>query len=479
MRAFHYSAFSLAVCLLFVARSTPALDVKYDGYFRSRGNFYNNLDLDRKRSPANRAYTDLRFRLDPTFYLSDKIRVKTSLNFIDGPLGGNPFRGQPYNNPAESYNRLIDPNEAEAIIGRPDSTYSDSKTAYSGIYAGDGQVDSSGLSSLQVRRVWGEFDMSFGTLKIGRMPNHWGMGIFANAGDDPYQEVGSTRDRIVFDTSFGSYYIRPGAGWLIEGALDQADDDFYEFFTQFGRKSENQDIGIYLSHTTQDGSQIPPTGTSAFTNTETSYWAFDFYAQRDFSVVNLMAETALLSGKYMGRDLVALNAAVRADWKSNSRWSMLTEAGYSSGTSRSDTANNDIKTFAFSRDYDISLLVFEEALPGGKYTRQSNGTYSSTPTSPHSGAISNAIYGRVRIAHDTEEYFKPALNIVVPMAAKETASTQGALYGVEYDLITLWPINSYWTADLSFGHFIPGAFYEGVSRSNSAYLVRAGVLAKF
>lgn len=463
--------------VFFTPDSTLALDVKYEGYFRSRGNFYNNLDLDRKRSPANRAYTDLRFRLDPTFFVSDKIRIKSSLNFIDGPMGGSPLRTKAFNNPAETNDRLIDPNQSEDVIGRP--VTDDSTNSYGGAYAGDGAVTSAGLNALNVRRVWGEFDLPYGTLKIGRMPDQWGMGIFANAGDSPYQEVGSSRDRIMFDTSLGSYYVRPGAGWLIEGALDRSDDDFFEYFFQFGQKSENQDIGINLSYLAQDSYRTPPSGTTNLTNTETAYWVFDFYARHDFSPVHLMAETALYNGKYFGRDLIAINAVGRAEWKGLGRWSMLTEAGYSSGTSQSETSENNIKTFAFARDYDISLLVFEEALPGGKTTRNSSGVESGRPTAPHSGAVSNTIYGRFRLEHDTEEFFKPAVNIVVPFAAKENATTQGSLYGIEYDLITLWPVNNYFTADVSFGQFIPGSFYDGVSRGHSAYIFRAGVVAKF
>lgn len=353
-------------------------------------------------------------------------------------------------------------------------------TSYGGAYAPDGGVQSAGLQALQVRRVWGEFDLPYGTLKIGRMPNHWGMGIMNNAGDEPYQEVGSSRDRILFDTNFGNYYVRPGAGWLVEGALDQAADDFYEYFFQFGQRSSNQDIGFYLSYLSQDSYRNAPAG-SAFSNTETSYWAFDFYARHDFEKVNFMAETALFSGKYVSKDLIAINAAARAEWKNMGRWSLWTEVGYGSGTSTTDAQESNIKTYAFSRDYDISMLVFEEALPGGKSAPDSTGAVSAggTPTAPHSGAISNAIYGRIRLSHDTEEFFKPALNIIVPYAAKQNASTGGSWYGVEYDLITLWPVNSYLSFDFSFAHFIPGSFYGRVSRSHSTYLMRGGVVATF
>jgi hypothetical protein len=469
----------LVVFFLSIISSVYAVDVSFDGYFRTRANFYNNLDLDSKKSPANRAYTDFRFRLNPNFFVSDKIRIRTSLDFLDGVLGDNPYRVQPYNNPALSNNLFIDPSSLEGTLGYPIAASEGS--VYGGVYAADGEVRSSSLQAIQIRRAWAEFDLPYGTLKVGRMPNNFGMGIFSNAGDDVWQEIGSSRDRIVFDTAFGNYYVRPGAGWLVEGKLDNAADDFYEYFFIFGRKNEDQDLGISLSYNAQDAYQpgsvtvVSPT----LTNAETAYWAFDFYAQNQFSKANLKAELALFSGKYMGRDLLALNAVVRSEWNRLGRFNLLTEGGYSSGTTDTDLTQNKIKTFAFSRDYDVSLLVFEEALPGGRSVRSASGVESNIAASPHSGAISNALYARVKFGYDVADFFKPAVNIIAPFAVKQAMNAGGSFYGIEYDLLTVWPVNHYWSADFSFGHFIPGSFYDNVSRSNSTYIIKAGIVTKF
>ena len=45
------------------------------------------MDLDRNVKPDVRGFNDMRFRLDPTFYISDVLRVKTSLNFMDDVFG--------------------------------------------------------------------------------------------------------------------------------------------------------------------------------------------------------------------------------------------------------------------------------------------------------------------------------------------------------------------------------------------------------
>ena len=467
-----YAFFLITTLISVTSFSAQALDVAYDGYFRSRGNFFYNLDLDRDQSPATRAYTDLRFRLNPTFYVSDKIRIKTSLNFIDGVLGDNPFRSQAYRNPATSHDLDVDPNETEATVGRSINTTS----SYGGAYSTDGNVQSADLQPIQLRRAWAELDIPYGTLKVGRMPNDFGLGIFANGGDDPHQEVGSSRDRILFDTNFGSYYVRPGVGWLIENKLDQSKDDFYEYFFIFGRKSLNQDLAVYLSYNGQDEATASSGG---LTGTETAYWAFDFYAQNQFGKLNTLAEVVLYTGTFQGSSLLAVNGVLRTDWRP-SRFSLLSELGYSSGSSATDIIEGDIKSFAFSRDYNVALIVFEEALPGGKTLHTTTGAADNVPTSPHSGAVSNTIYGRVKLGYDAADFFQPYLNVIVPFAATADASEAGgSWYGIEYDIMTVWPVNRYFEFNFDFGHFIPADYYDRVSASHSALLVRAGVLAKF
>jgi hypothetical protein len=474
--------FALILVISGISQTLLAVDVSYEGYFRARGNYYYDLDLNRDNpnSPNSRAFTDFRFRLNPTFYITDKVRIRSSLNFFDGVLGDKPFRASPYSNPATAYNHNWDPNEIETgTLGRPISSLS--QTSYGGYYTPDGLVETTDLKAIDLRRVWAEIDLPYGTVKVGRMPFQLGMGIYANAGDDPDQEFGSTRDRIIFDTAFGPYYVRPGLGWLVEGALDQSADDFMEYFFQFGRKLENQEISIYLAYNNQSNYRPDTTVTTGtLVDRGTHYWSFDFSAQNQFEPVNLMGELALFSGRAVGKELLAINAAGRAEWNFKPS-TVTTEIGYSSGTDAADANAGDLKTIPFNRDYNISLLLFEEAIPGGKNSRTNAGTLDTTPSAPHSGAISNVIYARLRWDYDVAPFFQPSINIVVPYAAKKPAGGSGKLYGIEYDFITKWPIGQHFIGDLSFGHLIPGTFYDNFSngKSHSALVFRGGITAKF
>lgn len=471
------SRFFLCFGLILFSFQVLAVDVSWEGYFRTRGNFQYNLDLNRDQKPNTRNYTDIRFRLNPTFYVTDKIRIKSSWNILNGYLGDNPLRTMPYNNPARAYDSQLDPTESNTSSGSMGRTSTD--TTYKlegGATAPDAAFSSQGYAPIYMRRAWAEIDVTFGTIKAGRMPNDFGLGIFANAGDGIDQDVGSSRDRVLFETAFGDYYAIPGAGWLYEGALDQAADDFYEYFLIFGRKAEDQHVAFYLSYNGQGSARDASNG--SLINTETAYWAFDFFAQDRFSIAKLAAELALFSGKYAGKDLIAINAVARADWDLG-KISVRTEAGYSSGTKDADSTANEIKTYAFSRDYDVAMLMFNEALPGGKNLKNSSGTYVASVTSPRSGAISNAIYARFNMDYQATTYFHPGVNVVSAMNAVKSQGAGGRWYGFEYDLVTYWPMNPHWTGELSFGHFVPGPVYDHVSKAQSALVFKGGITAHF
>lgn len=459
--------------LLFASPQAFAVGVDLEGYFRTRATFAYNQDLDRDLSPSLRNYADFRFRLDPTFFITDKIRIKSSLNFVDGLLGDAPFRGVPYDNPAQVNSTVIgntvsDASAAGYRVGRGMTDDEMDSWVYGGAYAPDAMAQTAGLQPLQVRRAWMEVEFPIGVLKAGRMPFELGMGIYGNAGDRPDQEIGSTRDRILFETGIGNYYLVPGVSWFYEGLVDQSSDDAYEYFFHLGRKVPDQHVSLYLAYNGQDAAKNPATNGS-LVGEGTNYWVVDFYVQNKFSIVDVRAEAFLAAGDFIGKELFAVNAAVRSEWYLKPKLDLLLEFGYSSGTSDSEAANDEIKTFAFNRDYNISYILFEEALPGG-INRGGRSAHS-----PHSGAVANTLYPRFKVGYEVASFFRPALNVIAPIAAKKSLGAAGRLYGIEYNLITMWPINDYVEAEFTFAHFLPGGFFDSVSQTHQTTLLRAGV----
>ena len=65
----------------------------------------------------------------------------------------------------------------------------------------DGQYE----PTFVLKRAWLEFNAVLGTMRVGRQPSHWGLGLLANSGDgfdDPFGEnhSGANFDRILFAT---------------------------------------------------------------------------------------------------------------------------------------------------------------------------------------------------------------------------------------------------------------------------------------
>lgn len=176
-----------------------------DGYYRLRPNLFYQFDLgkiqDRRLYPSGRptektlAGADMRLRLEPTFNISEEVRVKAQVDVLDNVLLGstpnNSFPGDPY--------ALFD-------------IFNDGQTA-----------PKSGLNALRdsimVREAYGEVSTPVGLLRFGRMTAQWGMGILRNDGNCLECDYGDVVDRVMFVTEpFEGFYVTPMLEFNSEGA---------------------------------------------------------------------------------------------------------------------------------------------------------------------------------------------------------------------------------------------------------------------
>ena len=64
--------------------------------------------------------------------------------------------------------------------------------------AGSPEIGQNGYtSSIRAKRAWAEIDTEFGSIRFGRMPWHWGRGMFYNDGNCADCDVGTTVDRVM------------------------------------------------------------------------------------------------------------------------------------------------------------------------------------------------------------------------------------------------------------------------------------------
>jgi uncharacterized protein (TIGR04551 family) len=160
------------------------LEFDVSGFFRVRGDWLHNLDLDRGTSPTGKPLfpvplgdprgqslfsTDMKLRTDLAIYAPfAAAAVKVRADLIDDlVLGSTP---------------VLSPGSGNAPT--PAAT--------------PGQLPN---TLLRIKRAYGEVLTPVGYLAAGRMGNTWGLGLMSNGGDCLDCNLGDAADRVVFATS--------------------------------------------------------------------------------------------------------------------------------------------------------------------------------------------------------------------------------------------------------------------------------------
>jgi uncharacterized protein (TIGR04551 family) len=196
----------------------PKLEfLELDGYFRVRGELFDDFSLDygfddagyalfpgpigKEGGPGTLSSANMRLRVEPTLNVSEYARVRAQVDVLDnyvlgsstGPLYDYP--GSPYAVPFYASTRVLSPDDPTAD-----------------------------RDAILVKRAWAEVQTPIGLLSFGRMPSHWGLGILTNSGEGIDQDLGDTVDRIQFaiapvSTPLGRLALVPMFDFDAEGVL--------------------------------------------------------------------------------------------------------------------------------------------------------------------------------------------------------------------------------------------------------------------
>ena len=121
--------------------------------------------------------TNMRLRLEPTINISDQVRVMAQIDVFDNLiLGSTP--------------------DSLVSASQPDLR---TNLAQAGILSNSQTTPGQNTftSAISPKRVWGEVDSQLGSLRFGRMPWHFGRGMYFNKGDCADCDGGTTVDRIM------------------------------------------------------------------------------------------------------------------------------------------------------------------------------------------------------------------------------------------------------------------------------------------
>ncbi|MCP4504488.1 MAG: TIGR04551 family protein [Deltaproteobacteria bacterium] len=139
---------------------------------------------------------NMRMRLEPTLNISEDIRIKSTLDIFDNLVMGS----TPESKPGFANNPTL-PLPFFAASQLP-------------VEAGFNSI----FDAIRVKRLWAEIMTPIGQLRIGRQPNHWGLGLLANGGDSLDNDYGDNADQILFATRVAGHYIVPAYSISSSGA---------------------------------------------------------------------------------------------------------------------------------------------------------------------------------------------------------------------------------------------------------------------
>ncbi len=137
----------------------------------------------------NNSGANLRFRINPELHISDNLRIISQIDLLDNLVLGSTPAGYT-NQPAANGGYAVVQRNGYAPMSFFDST-TIPPTAGVNSYT----------NSIAVKRVWGEFSTPLGQLRFGRMPDHFGLGMYHNSGDGYDADYQLTIDRIMFISS--------------------------------------------------------------------------------------------------------------------------------------------------------------------------------------------------------------------------------------------------------------------------------------
>jgi uncharacterized protein (TIGR04551 family) len=204
--------------------------LELNGYLRLRADLLHHLDLNRDPDPSGYflyprpiigtsttniagsselvtsaqhgtlTSANMRFRLEPTLNVSEQIRIRSQLDFLDNVVMGSTPESSQY---------------AGSTFG----------TGSSGSQVSPVAGENADRNAVAVKRAWAEVQTPLGLLSFGRMPNQWGLGILANAGQGLDDDYGDNVDRVQFaipvPTPLGNLTLVPHWDYIWSGVTSQ------------------------------------------------------------------------------------------------------------------------------------------------------------------------------------------------------------------------------------------------------------------
>jgi hypothetical protein len=278
--------------------------------------------------------------------------------------------------------------KSEFWIGHPTDGFYGNSVPYSSAFRQFFSTQSRGYL-ISAQRAYAEVLTPLGTLQMGRLPAHWGLGVLWNSGDQLFDRPGTTFDGVRFFSKFGPLEVVPslffhsiGNGLGIQGGVDEnsgrwltaeSGRDRYSLATILGlslkyvNEEEDTELGLQISYASSAGasSQTRSTLETPLHNGPQTYayevMTYDIAVKKKIEKWTFNLELPFQSGKLHDVPLSTLGIATEIKYKPFTLADFFVKGGYAKGQSKvpSDNASHpaSFDAFYFHPNYRVASLM--------------------------------------------------------------------------------------------------------------------------
>jgi uncharacterized protein (TIGR04551 family) len=401
----------------------------------------------------NLTSADMRMRLEPTINVTEQVRVKAQLDVFDNLVMGSTPEGYYINNAGGSGGAAGRTQDVPLSFGS--RTQVAPEAGVNSIY-----------SSIRAKRAWAEVRTPFGELRFGRMPSHWGVGMFVNNGDCLDCDYGANADRVMFATKLWGHFFAFMWDWVSTGPTTQiigpqqgqgvfynADtlDDTSQWILALGKMDKPEELkekldqgkivfnyGGYFVYRQQDWDQtgpVQPSNTyaslqSTINPRHAKAFIPDIWLRLNWKKLHLEAEGAMIVGTIGNlsdiygatngmmqvkgaTSILSGGFVVKADYKLlHDALKIFVEVGYASGDDSEDP--NGLINFRQS-----TLVPQNNRI--GRFTFDPDYHVDLILFRRILGAVNNATYFKPGVSYDIVDNFGARVDIMYALANRPVA----------------------------------------------------------
>ena len=328
-----------------------AADLEWSGLYRFEANHIESSEL------AGEAYKDYglhHFVLKPKIIAADGLNIYGRFDILNS--------------------QIATPNQMGETWGQGSTAASTNNTDSNAF--GDSQMP----ATLQITNLYLAYIQEFGSIIIGRAPLQFGLGMSHSAGDGQFDHWYDNRNMVGYKMVFGNSYFMPSISKVNENTINNNSLDVTDVSFQFQHNNPdaNLEMGVfYQMRKSSNGNDAPVSNTGeGYYGGVTGLLAdkldvnhLNLYAIRDRANFKWGIELSFDGGKVGVRDgggigsnvaLAGFGFATEFEFRPQGKVVYGVKAGYASGDD--PTTTNKYEGFAFDRNYDVALLLFNHQL---------------------------------------------------------------------------------------------------------------------